>query len=101
MVQAERTGIERLLRPLDAAPVDAAGGDAPPVWLAAGAWRLLASPRVERTDGEVVERFTADDGRTFEAVRRPDGTVDVPFDLDEAYQRYVSESWRGGAQVRR
>jgi peptidoglycan/xylan/chitin deacetylase (PgdA/CDA1 family) len=102
MLQAERSGIERLLRPLDGAAVDAARGAGPPVWLTAGDWRLLASPRAASPpDGEVIERFTADDGATFEAVRRTDGTVVVPFGLDDAYDRYVSESWRAGTRVRK
>jgi glycosyltransferase involved in cell wall biosynthesis/peptidoglycan/xylan/chitin deacetylase (PgdA/CDA1 family) len=93
--------LERLLRPLVQADLDTAAGDGPATWLQAGEWKILARPRtVDNVAGDVIERFHLPSGRDLRAVRRPDGTVYVPFDLDEAYQNYVTEAWRSSTHVR-
>ena len=92
--------LERLLQPLLHGEIDAVSDAAPPTWLAAGDWRLLASPRAGGPDGEVLERFALASGGSVAAVRQPNGSVYVPFDLEEAYRNYVTEAWLKSTRVR-
>ena len=102
--------LARLLQPREQVEIDHGAGASPPEWLratphrpdgTAGAWRLLASARVDDDcTGETIERFETASGSPVEARRRADGTVFVPFDVDEAYASYVTEAWRDSAKVR-
>jgi peptidoglycan/xylan/chitin deacetylase (PgdA/CDA1 family) len=92
-VPGER-GLERLLLPVDAPQLDTAPGHGDPAWLTSGDWRLLARPRPLVPSGEELARFALENGETLVAFRDEDGTVRVPFDLDEAYGFYVGERWR-------
>jgi peptidoglycan/xylan/chitin deacetylase (PgdA/CDA1 family) len=93
--------LERLLQPLEQVPLDSRSGvDDVPLWLHAGAWQLLARPRsTEGRTGNVIETFRLDADAFVEALRLEDGTVFVPFDLDEAYGNYVTEAWREKARL--
>jgi hypothetical protein len=64
-------------------------------WLRAPTWRVLARPDLDERVGEVVERFTLEDG-TVVSARADEGTgrVSVPFNLAEAYETLVHERWR-------
>jgi peptidoglycan/xylan/chitin deacetylase (PgdA/CDA1 family) len=76
------------------APRDPAGpGER--LWLRTPTWRALARPDLDEKAGEVVERFTLDDGTVLSA-RLDDrtGQVSVPFNLAEAYEALVYERWR-------
>jgi len=97
----EPGGLGRLLQlPLDV-HVDSGSGGGRAEWLRTGDWRLLASPRGESDrGGAVIERFTLESGASVNAVRREDGAVYVPFDLEEAYANYVNEAWVSATSVR-
>jgi peptidoglycan/xylan/chitin deacetylase (PgdA/CDA1 family) len=96
-----RSALERLLQPLELPAIESRPGDAPPTWLMAPGWRLLARPRLDGSgSGEVIERFRLESGEHVSAVRGPNGLVSIPFDPDEAYVNYVSEAWRGSADLR-
>jgi hypothetical protein len=100
---APRLGLERLLQPVEPVDLDAGAGDAErSVWIRAGDWRLLASPRAEEPhDSEPFETFRLPSGLGVRACRLArDGGVYIPFDLDEAYQNYVTEAWRESTGVR-
>jgi hypothetical protein len=63
-------------------------------WLHAGDWKVLASPGFRRPpDGETFLVFAGETGVELRAVQAGEGQVFVPFDLDEAYRNYVSETW--------
>lgn len=93
--------LERLLKPMLQGEIDAASDTGRRTWLRAGDWTLLASPRTsDEHAGETLERFALASGTSVAAVRRGDGTVYVPFDLDEAYRNYVTEAWLESTRVR-
>jgi peptidoglycan/xylan/chitin deacetylase (PgdA/CDA1 family) len=95
-----RPALERLLQPHDRPALDMRGGDGAAVWLTAQDWRLLARPASGGdVDGDVIERFTLESGAHVSAVRGGDGTVSIPFDLDEAYTNFVTEAWHGSAEL--
>src|SRR6478735_279327 len=101
--QMPSPNLERLLRPVHAVSLDAQAGDGPRwEWLRAGDWRLPARPRSGHgAAGAVVERFRLDSGAIVDALKLTEnGSVFVPFDLDEAYGNYVSEAWREAGEVR-
>jgi peptidoglycan/xylan/chitin deacetylase (PgdA/CDA1 family) len=76
-------------------------GDGHAEWLRAPDWRVLARPSLDRhVEGEVIERFALASGDSIAAVRAADGVVDVPFDLEEAYRNFVTESWSGSTDLR-
>jgi peptidoglycan/xylan/chitin deacetylase (PgdA/CDA1 family) len=87
-------GLFRLLLPAVRPPIDSAPGGGDPTWLSSGDWRLLARPRPLEPSGEELARFELETGGSVTAFRGEDGTVHVPFDLDEAYDNYVGERWR-------
>ena len=81
--------------------VDSGSGDGRAEWLRAGDWRLLAGARGEsERAGDVIEQFTLESGKSVTAVRHEDGSVYVPFDLEEAYANYVLERWVSATAVR-
>jgi peptidoglycan/xylan/chitin deacetylase (PgdA/CDA1 family) len=65
-------------------------------WLYGEGWRLFAhAARAPGTPGvEVIDSFTTGDGETFAITLSPDGHVEVPFSLADAFNSFVSESWR-------
>lgn len=94
--------LRRLLAPENEGPIDTAQGESAASWLTAGAWRLYARPRLNGAPtGEEIERFVLPTGEAIAAVM-PNGhdSAWVPFDLDEAYRNYVSESWKRGTDSR-
>jgi peptidoglycan/xylan/chitin deacetylase (PgdA/CDA1 family) len=92
--------LERLLRPVETAPIDDRG-DGASVWLRAGSWRVFAPAYTAAPEtGELIERFVTPDGAELKAVAADDG-VFVPFNLNEAYTNYVSERWRQAASQHR
>ena len=99
-----RPRLDELLQPIERVAIDDGGvpgdrGDRE--WLRAGAWRLLARPRaLPSPQGASIERFESDAGNHLEAVQAEDGTVFVPFDLDDAYGAYVTEAWREHTDLR-
>jgi peptidoglycan/xylan/chitin deacetylase (PgdA/CDA1 family) len=94
--------LRRLLGPEDETPFDSAEGNGPVSWLTAGAWRVYARPRLTGAPvGEEIERFALPTGESVAAVMaNGHDRAWVPFDLDEAYRNYVSESWRRGSDSR-
>jgi peptidoglycan/xylan/chitin deacetylase (PgdA/CDA1 family) len=92
--------LQRLLRPVRLANVDHAAGTRPPSWLSAGDWRLLARPRTDQPRGSELERFLLASGECVAAVLDEGGRPWIPFDLDEAFENYVSERWRDHAPPR-
>jgi peptidoglycan/xylan/chitin deacetylase (PgdA/CDA1 family) len=97
--------LEQLLQPLEPiAFADPDGGLGPLTWLEAdtGEWRLLARPCPDRPGqaGEEIESFKLPSGASVSAIAGADGTVVLPFDLDEAYRNYVTEAWRQDVSVR-
>ena len=70
--------------------------------MTAGAWRLYARPRLTGAPaGDEIERFLLPTGEAVAAVMdRRRGCAWVPFDLDEAYRNYVTESWQLGIRSR-
>jgi peptidoglycan/xylan/chitin deacetylase (PgdA/CDA1 family) len=94
--------LDRLLAPQTEARVRDGRGRGPACWLQAGSWRLFARPRdVDTPSGDEIAQFVLPTGATVKAVRENgDGAVWVPFDLDEAYANYVSETWREGVTKR-
>jgi peptidoglycan/xylan/chitin deacetylase (PgdA/CDA1 family) len=98
-------GLERLLKPLESVTLDTAPGTGQEeVWMSAGEWRLLATPRLRPSaisPGSVeIERFQLENGRSLSAFQRQGGSVYVPFDLDEAYSNFVTEAWSQKGDVR-
>src|SRR5262245_29002562 len=94
--------LSRLLAPERERPLDSARGNGAAAWLTAGDWRLYARPRMTGAPvGEEIERFKLPTGQSVAAVmvNGREGAW-VPFDLEEAYRNFVSESWRGGAKTR-
>jgi peptidoglycan/xylan/chitin deacetylase (PgdA/CDA1 family) len=92
-VSAARTSLGRLLALPEPVGLDTAGGG-DPRWLRSGEWRLFAGVRAGAPpDGETIATFRGDSDERFAAVQRPDGTVWLPFDPDEAYRNYVTEAW--------
>jgi len=93
--------LRRLLAPLDAPSIDSGSGQGKAVWLSSDRWRALARPRLENPPpGAELERFALPAGGSVSAIRQTDGTPWIPFDLDEAYQNFVSEAWRGEVRVK-
>ena len=94
--------LSRLRGPESGSPVDSAQGNGATSWLTAGAWRVYARPRLTGAPvGEEIERFLLPTGESLAAVMANGHEAAwVPFDLDEAYRNYVSESWRRGADSR-
>jgi peptidoglycan/xylan/chitin deacetylase (PgdA/CDA1 family) len=106
--------LDRLLRPLDPAPLTEDGaavrlgvrcrrGEGEPEWLRAGGWRLWARPvRSAAARGRRLERFETSRGPAVEAVLDEEAArVEVPFSLAEAYDAYVTEAWVAGSAGRR
>jgi peptidoglycan/xylan/chitin deacetylase (PgdA/CDA1 family) len=90
----ELSELRQLLCPVDTAPIDHGPGDGPPQWLSVGDWRLIARPRTTAPAGSQIERFALPNGEFVEAVLDDtDNHVWIPFDFDEAFRNYVSESW--------
>jgi hypothetical protein len=92
----ERSALGRLLAPLE--PLDPlaldALGEGSAQWLRSGSWQLFAGARGENPPaGKTIATFVGDADQSFNAVHAEDGTVFVPFDLDQAYRNYVTESW--------
>ena len=77
--------------------------DQPPRWLRQGDWRIFArpSPNGDMADAALAT-FLLDDGSS-RSLRRAsnDAGLILPFDLDEAYDNYVSEQWTGASRHRR
>jgi peptidoglycan/xylan/chitin deacetylase (PgdA/CDA1 family) len=95
------SSLTSLLKPVETADIEMGAGDGLPEWLRANDWRVFARPRHTRTvAGDVLERFTLASGDSVVAVRGRDGVVRVPFDLEEAYRTYITESWSGGTELR-
>jgi peptidoglycan/xylan/chitin deacetylase (PgdA/CDA1 family) len=95
--------LDELLQPIDPVAIDDGGrtdDGGGREWLQAGDWRLLARLREpSRRRGTSIERFQSDSGARLDAVQAEDGTVFVPFDLDDAYATYVTEAWRQHASL--
>jgi hypothetical protein len=90
---AGRSSLGRFLSLLEPVELDTAGGG-DPRWLRSGGWRLYAGVREGAPpDGETIAIFSSDSEERFTAVQRPDGTVYLPFDPEEAYRNYVTEAW--------
>jgi hypothetical protein len=106
--------LELLLRPLwpagiieeltlpgpSGARIVSRAGEARPVWLRAGDWRIFARPARERpaVGDETLETFALQDEVPVHArLDGATGDVIVPFSLGEAYAAYVSEIWRAGS----
>ena len=114
----ERSGLERLLAPLEPVRmVDSSGprsepegeaitcrvGDGDPVWLEAGDWRVYARPSADDgvMSGSDHSDFTLANGTAVRAQLDHDrNSVSVPFSLAEAYENYVSEAWRSSVQIK-
>lgn len=94
--------LRRLLAPESEPPFDSAEGNGAVTWLTAGEWRVYARPRLTGAPvGEEIERFVLPTGESVAAVMaNGHDRAWIPFDLDEAYRNYVSESWRGGSDSR-
>ena len=74
--------------------------DAAPVLLRQGDWHVFATPRSRNGSGEAVAEFTRVDGSRLPVLAK-DGSIEAPFELDEAYANYVSERWIAGSSARR
>jgi peptidoglycan/xylan/chitin deacetylase (PgdA/CDA1 family) len=92
--------LQELLRVVQHAAFDHAAGTRPPSWLRAGEWRVLARPRTDQPRGSEIERFLLGSGEHVSAVVDEGGRPWIPFDLDEAFENYVSERWRDHAPQR-
>ncbi|MGO9976180.1 MAG: hypothetical protein ACLP01_25930 [Solirubrobacteraceae bacterium] len=113
--QAQRHPLERLLAPIS--PLALIDGRAlvgtrdrgvvcvpasgVPQWLHGDGWQLYATPAFVGSQGEEVAVFRAPDGRMVSVKARPDGWIEVPFSLSEAYENYVTERWVPGTGQRR
>jgi peptidoglycan/xylan/chitin deacetylase (PgdA/CDA1 family) len=88
--------LNRLLAPQAERLPDSLPGDIETSWLTAGTWRVFARPRLTRPPaGDEIERFLLPTGNAVAAVfDSGQGRAWVPFDLDEAYRNYLTESWR-------
>jgi peptidoglycan/xylan/chitin deacetylase (PgdA/CDA1 family) len=83
-----------------APPVGGRRVDPAPVLLRQGDWHVFATPRSRNTGGEAVAEFKRVDGTTFPVLSQ-NGSIEAPFELDEAYANYVSERWVSGSSTRR
>jgi peptidoglycan/xylan/chitin deacetylase (PgdA/CDA1 family) len=92
--------LQQLLRVVQHTTFDHAAGARPPSWLRAGEWRVLARPRTDQPRGSEIERFLLSSGEHVSAVVDEGGRPWIPFDLDEAFENYVSERWRDHAPQR-
>jgi peptidoglycan/xylan/chitin deacetylase (PgdA/CDA1 family) len=82
--------------------IDARAGTGPREWLRSGDWRLFVRPAAVDGGGRELARFTTADGNGFIAYSAADlRRVCVPFDLDEAFNSYVSETWSAGTVQRK
>jgi len=95
--------LDDLLQPTDRIAIDDGGrthNGGGREWLEAGDWRLLARTREPSArQGTPIEHFQSDSGVRMDAVQAENGTVFVPFDLDDAYAAYVTEAWRQQASL--
>lgn len=98
-----RPTLVELLQPIEQVAIDDGGGTGDSganEWLQAHDWRLLVRPREQPCPaGAQIERFKSDSGVSVDAVQAEDGTVFVPFELDDAYRAYVTEAWRQHASL--
>jgi peptidoglycan/xylan/chitin deacetylase (PgdA/CDA1 family) len=78
-------------------------GAGPPVWLCSEGLRVFVSPGAsEPGRGHAIASFEFPDGSVASAVLDDDQRqVRLPFSLREAYQAYISESWRTTSANRR
>ena len=85
-------GLRRLVRaaPAEREPMAHAGGER--LWLQRGGWRLLAAVGATQTGRELVSFRTSRHG-TRAVTIDDDGVVHIPFDVDQAFETYASESW--------
>jgi len=85
----------------DACVADASGSGAA-CWLRTDTWRLFVRPRLgDSPSGDEIERFLLPSGATVTAVYDSgERCAWVPFNVDEAYENYVGERWRGGVNTR-
>jgi hypothetical protein len=67
-----------------------------PGWLRSRDWRLFARAALdsgEGPEGEEIESFVTDSGRTIRSQHTPEGRVVIPFGLADAYSGYTAELW--------
>jgi len=102
MRQDGASALNRLLAPSVTLAVNSASGDDAACWLTASPWRVLARPRrCAPPAGHEIQRFLLPGGEAVSAVFVDDERAAwVPFDLEEAYQNYVGEAWRGALRSR-
>lgn len=105
---AQRTGrrvstsaLERLLAPLEPLEIGRRLTDGERQWLRSGSWQLYGRIDREPVQGETIKVFDDSVGSSLRAVQTDDGDVFVPFDFDDAYRAYLTESWASAAAQHR
>jgi peptidoglycan/xylan/chitin deacetylase (PgdA/CDA1 family) len=87
------SALERLLGPLEPLEIGRRLTDGERQWLRSGSWHLYARIDREPVQGETIKVFDDSVGSSLHAVQTDDGDVFVPFDFDDAYRAYLTESW--------
>lgn len=69
-------------------------------WLHRDGWQIYTRVGADRSDGEHIATFSRADAPDVHATIDANASVSVPFSFSDAYDAYVSESWREASSNR-